>query len=157
MMMNKKTDKNSDKNLVEIANLKQGWQRTLADFDNFRKRVEADKKLWAQDTKIDLAQQLLPVLDNFDMATAHISEAQKKDAVIQGLLHIHTQLIEVLASNNITKIAVQPGDQFNPNLHDAIESLDGQGGTIIAEVRLAGYEINDVVIRPAKVVVKNAK
>ena len=153
--MMKKKSTTGDQSAIEIATLKQGWQRTLADFDNYRKRTEVDKKLWAQDAVVDIALQLLPVIDNFDMAGTHISEVQAKDPVVQGLLHVRTQLNEILSNNNITKIPINPGDTFNPALHEAVDSIGGAGGQIVAEIRLAGYQINDKIIRPAKVVVRN--
>lgn len=139
----------------EIEDLKVGWQRTQADFDNFRKRVESEKQDWRQLSQMEFALELLPVVDNFERALSHLTDVQKADATIQGILHIQKQLNGVLENLGVKKMIVNPGDSFDHNLHEAVDSHENQGGDIIDAIHQDGYLMGDKVLRPAKVVVKN--
>lgn len=138
----------------ELAELKAGWQRTQADFDNYRKRIESEKQEWQKTAQTELVLELLPILDNFELATSHLTEEQKKDATVQGILHIQSQLVAVMENIGVKKIAAAPGDQFDPNLHEAVDSHEGKGGDTIHTIHRHGYQAGDQVLRPARVVVK---
>ncbi|HLB32168.1 MAG TPA: nucleotide exchange factor GrpE [Patescibacteria group bacterium] len=138
----------------EVAALKAGWQRTQADFDNYRKRVEGEKQNWQKNAQMELVAELLPVLDNFELALSHLSDAQKQDPTIQGILHIKSQLIGIMENIGVKKINCAPGDCFDPNIHEAVDSHEGSGGDVIHTVHRHGYQTGDQVLRPAKVVVR---
>jgi len=139
----------------QIRELKLGWQRCLADFENYRKRTEEDKKNWQEAAKTEMMLELLPILDNFELALGHLSDAQKNDPAIAGIFHIQKQLIDVMANLGIEKIAAVAGDQFDPNLHEAVDSHEGKGGDTIHQIHRHGYKIGPKVLRPVKVTVKN--
>jgi molecular chaperone GrpE len=138
----------------EVAELKAGWQRTMADFDNFRKRTDEEKQVWRAGAQEELILALLPILDNFDRAARHLTDEQKKDPAIAGMLHIQKQLNDALANYGVTKIDIKVGDEFDANLHEAVDSEGGQGGTKITQLLQSGYQMGAKVLRPARVVVK---
>ncbi len=149
MMTNKKSQ-----NLKRIADLETSLKRCLADFDNYRKRVEEEKKDWQQASKIETMLELLPIVDNFELALGHLSEEQKKDPAIVGVLHIQSQLITVLQNLGIEKIPAAAGDKFDPNFHEAVDSHEGKGGDTIHAIHSHGYKFGEKVLRPTKVTVK---
>lgn len=139
----------------EVAALKAGWQRTQADFDNYRKRIELEKQDWQKTAQMGLVAELLPILDNFELALSHLTEEQKQDPTVQGILHIQNQLIGVMENIGVKKITCAPGDCFDPNLHEAVDSYEGKGGDVIHSVHRHGYQTGETVLRPTKVVVRN--
>ena len=138
---------------AEATKLLAGWQRCQADFDNFRKRTEQEKANWQESAKTDLILDLLPVVDNFELALAHLSDKQKQDPSIQGILHIQNQLNDIMARIGVVKIDAKPGDKFDENLHEAVESATGKGGVTIEKILKQGYRVGEKVLRPTKVTV----
>lgn len=147
----KKKNNISEKQLNE---LRAGWQRCQADFDNFRRRIEEEKVKWRYETQADIILQILPVVDNFELALAHLSNEQKKDPTVQGIFHIQTQLEAVLQNMGVEKIEAKIGGQFDPAVHEAVDSASGKGGTTIDSVTQQGYRLGNTVLRPVKVVVR---
>lgn len=138
-----------------MEELRSGWQRTQADFENYKKRVESEKQRWQEDAKIDVFYHLLPLLDNISLALKHMPKSIEKEPWVQGIVHIGRQIDQELAELGVEKIVVQVGDIFDHNLHDAIETKSDKSynNDQIIEVRFGGYRIGDKIIRPAKVVV----
>jgi len=154
----KKTKKsdldNRDNQIIElkkqIEELKTGWQRTQADFENYRKRVEGERLENLAYARAEFISQLTPVLDNFYRA---FSGTKKDDPTIQGFLQIKKQLEEILAEEGLEKIPAKPGNKFDPRLHEAISSESHRtiaADCIIAEVE-SGWMFQDKVLKPAKV------
>ena len=142
----------------------EGWKRCLSDFENYKKRQQENQKNIGAYIKEDLVLQVLPVIDNFRSATEHIPEEQKEVAWVVGIMYIQKQLENILKENEVVEMDVKEGDEFDPNLHEAIassqESADEEkeqekkeSGNKIKKVVLKGYKINDRVIRPARVIV----
>lgn len=124
--------------------------RLQADFMNFRKRAEREKK----DTITYALEQfictLLPVIDNFEIAMD--VEENMEDPFYKGVEIIYKQLENVLESNNVKKIEAL-GTEFDPNIHHAVfmeESEEYESGKVI-EVLQTGYKLKDKVIRPSMV------
>ena len=140
----------------QAAEYLQGWQRTQADFVNYKKRTEEEKKQLVNFAEANLVSQLLPVLDNFQRATTQIpSESTDNPAIQQwiiGIQSIEKQLWSIMSNTGLKRITVNPGDKFDPHLHEAMigETSDQAEDTIIAELA-AGYTFHDQVIRPVKV------
>jgi len=134
-----------------IAELTAGWQRTQADFTNFRRTVELDRQKLTEMTKADVLLDILPVLDNFQLAAKHIPAEIENDNWVGGIKQIEKQLESILTSVGLEKMATI-GTQFDHNFYEAIVSLpsDKPEGEIIEELQ-AGYKLNSNVIRPAKV------
>ncbi len=149
----KKESKTTKKKIQElIATL----QRLQADFENYRKRIETEKKTWTQQALEDFVSQLLPILDNFERATQHIPPAQKNQPWVEGIFYIKRQLEGVLTSIGVAPIPCQSGDKFDPHLHEAIGVT--KTGKVkkghISKIELPGYRFGEKIIRPVKVIVK---
>lgn len=142
----------------ELEELKNLLQRTQADFVNHRRRVEEDKIKFIKLACSDLVSQILPILDNFSLAAKHIPENLKNDNWVVGIQAIEKQLEQVLIANGVEKIATL-GNQFNPDLHEAIGTISNKkhkDNEVISE-ELAGYMLNGKLVRPAKVIVNKLK
>ena len=126
--------------------------RLTADFDNFRKRAQREKDEARQYANQGLLEQLLPVLDNFEMA---LTDAKDADPYVQdGVQMILDQLLGVLKDSGVEPVDAL-GQPFDPNLHEALsqqETDEAEEGTVLQQVQ-RGYKLNDRLVRPARVVV----
>lgn len=144
-------------NIIEtpkIAELEEALRRSLADFDNYRRRTESQKLEMINFAKADFVSKITPVLDNFGRAFEHVDI---NDPAISGLKQIEKQLEDILAQEGLKRISVS--GEFNPNLHEAISyenNNDIKTDHIIAEAE-SGWEFNSKVIKPAKVRVSKGK
>ncbi|MGI6612050.1 MAG: nucleotide exchange factor GrpE [Candidatus Nanosyncoccaceae bacterium] len=130
-------------------------QRTRADFENYRKNVEADRQRVKQLAEESMVIKLLPILDDLDRATGYAPKEIADDAWVKGVLSLNKKLAQELAKVGVEKIAVKVGDEFNPELHEAV-LVEGEGDKeIIAEVMRPGYNYDGQVLR--HVVVKVEK
>lgn len=137
-----------------------GWQKDKAEFLNIRRRDEESKQEFLKFAKAGLVEELLPVIDSFDMAMANKTawDAIPKEWRV-GVEGIYTQLSGVLQKNG-TAVIGKEGDVFDPNIHHSIglvETTDSANEDKIAEVMQKGYTINGKVIRPALVKVFEVK
>ncbi len=142
-----------EKQLEEVkgqaAEFKDGWQRAVADFQNYRRRVDAEKADTYQMAVGNIIKSYLPILDDLERALA---ERPKDLAWADGIELICRKLQTILETEGLKKIDAE-GKIFDPRLHEAISqepSEDHQSGEIIAVVR-NGYTLGDKVIRPAMV------
>ena len=129
-----------------------GWQRTQADFLNYKKKESERLKEFSEYANLSLVLKILPILDNLDLIEKNLSEELKNNENIKGVLQIKTQVLDFLKNQKIEKIKVV-GEKFDPNFHEAIEQVEIEGkesGIIIEEVQ-KGYKLRSMVIRPAKV------
>ena len=133
----------------QAAEYKDGWQRSTADFQNYRRRVDAEKAETYQSAVGNIIKRYLPILDDMDRAM----ESRPADlAWANGIELIHRKLQAILEAEGIKRIEAV-GEKFDPNYHEAIlqEPADGvESGTVIAVVR-NGYMLGERVIRPAMV------
>lgn len=123
--------------------------RTLADFENFRKRSEREKQDFFKYALASTIKDILPVLDNFDRALEH---AEEGDEFHKGVLLIYKQLFEVLQRHGVT-IIEQAGVHFDPNIHEAVvreEDSSVPSHTVVAILQ-KGYFLHDRLLRPALV------
>ncbi|MCL5410963.1 MAG: nucleotide exchange factor GrpE [Patescibacteria group bacterium] len=151
-----KKEKHQDNSKMEeienkIAELTSGWQRTQADFINYKKQVNEERAKFCRTANSDLVYELLPVLDNFQLAARHIPENLENDNWAQGIKQIEKQFEDILTSVGLKRIE-SVGQHFNPEFHEAVEEVesDKPEGEIVEEV-LAGYKFDNDVLRPAKV------
>lgn len=129
-----------------------GWQRTEADFLNYKNKENERLEALSFYVKENILEELLPILDNFDLAEKMIPDDKKQDNNIKGLLMIKKQLAIFLKSVGIEEIE-SIGKVFDPQFHEAIEEIkdkDRESGTIIEELQ-KGYLLNNKVIRPSRV------
>lgn len=129
------------------------YQRTLAEYDNFRKRTLKEKAASYDNGVGDAIEKLLPTLDNFDRALS-ASESNKDDTFYQGVSMIARQLQEYLKDLGVENIE---GGEFDPNLHFAVAHVEDEqyGQNEIIEVLQKGYTYKGRVIRPSMVRVAN--
>ena len=137
----------------ELADANDKWLRTMAEYENFRKRSQKEKEAIYTDSKSDIAAKLLPVLDNFERAAASTEdfEGYKK-----GIEMTVKQLLDVFTSMGIESFG-EKGEEFDPNIHNGVMHIDDEElpENSIAEVFMKGYKTGDKVIRHATVKVAN--
>lgn len=125
-----------------------GWQRAKADYINYRKDEGKRFEDMARFVTAGLVDDMLPILDSFDLALAHglPHEAEK------GILLIRAQFEDVLKKRGITEIKVGDGEGFNPEKHESLGEVESEhtAGTV-AEVVQKGYMFGERVLRPARV------
>jgi len=148
-----------------------GWKRCQADFENYKKRQEGLQWELAKYSGLNLIMQILPVLDNFHASTDHIPADQKDNPWVVGIMYIQKQLEKILEDNGVKEIKAKAGDEFDPQIHEAIKDSqqstvesseknknDGEPKTnnreLIKRVVLKGYKMEDRVVRAARVIVE---
>lgn len=152
---NKKKVENKISEIVEVKTL---LQRVQADFVNYRRRVEEAKANFVKLASADVICQILPVLDNFELAAKHVPESLENDNWVTGIQAIEKQLEQVLTINGLEKVKTT-GQQFDPNLHEALSETNDKrykDNEIVSE-NTAGYLLNGKLIRPAKVIVNKLR
>lgn len=142
---------------AEAGEQKQLYMRTLADFQNFRRRQQEEMQRSRQLLLEDFVIQLLPILDNFGRALDAAEAAHDFDMLVEGVRLTDRQVAALLERFDIKPI-IAAGQPFDPNLHEAVqrvESVEHEEGVIIEEVE-RGYLMGDRVIRPSRVIVAHA-
>jgi molecular chaperone GrpE len=132
------------------------WMRKTAEFDNYRKRVDRERREQADRAVIDLLEDLLAIVDDFDLALT-VDAGERDAAYRKGVELIHAKLNDVLRKRGVRPIEALGAD-FDPNLHQAViheSSPDHREGEVIGELR-RGYLIGDRLLRPAMVKVAKA-
>lgn len=142
---------------AEITQLKEDlrrehdlYLRSVADFDNYRKRVERERVNAAQAGKRGLILALLDVMDDFERALAHAG--QEPEPVVEGLQAIYRRLTALLAAEGVTAFE-SVGQAFDPALHEAVgsvESEEQEPGAVHDELS-RGYRWKEELLRPARV------
>jgi molecular chaperone GrpE len=137
----------------KIDELTQDLQRTRADFENFRKRSEADKASAQQYGQMTAILKLLPMVDNIERAIGYAPKELQDNKWVQGVMSLMKNLEKSLADMNVERIEAAPGTAFNPELHEAIQIDEEAEGEkeVIAEELQAGYTLNGMPIRHAMV------
>lgn len=144
-----KEDSQLDEKEKEIQDLNNRLLRLQADFVNYKNRIEREKtSLYANATE-DIILQILPVLDNFEIA---LKNMESNNAYYEGVKMIYDQLIGVLSKNGLKEIDCED-KAFDPNFHHAVltEEVEGKEEGTIIEALQKGYMLNDKVIRPSMV------
>jgi molecular chaperone GrpE len=142
-----------DKAKAEAASNLDGWQRTRAEFANFKKRTEANSGEIRQFATTGLIGKLLPVQDDFERAIKNLPENLKSEVWVEGVLLISRKIGLVFESESVKPLDVKKGDVFDPAFHEAIthdEDAEVASGHVIEELQ-RGYKIGERVLRPALV------
>lgn len=132
-----------------------GWQRCKADTVNARKEALAQAERAVAREKESFIEDLLPVLDSFDMASSSHAWMNVDPEWRSGIGHIQNQLLDVLDRHGVKRFG-KTGDKFDPREHDAaqeVEDGDGESQTILKVLR-HGYRSGERIIRPAHVIVR---
>ncbi len=134
----------------ELDHEHQMYLRALADFDNYRRRVERDQASATRRSKRDILLSVVELLDSFDRALEQLADAPP--SVANGMQAIHRQLLSMIEAQGVTPFETI-GERFDPELHEAIGSDQAEKhdpGTVTEEVR-RGYRWGDELLRPARV------
>ena len=134
---------------TKLADSVEGWQRSVADFQNYRKRVERDNEMMYVSMKGDIIKKVLPALDDLERA---LQNRPADDAWANGIELIARKLQNLLDAEGLKRIEAE-GVEFNPTFHEAISHEPAENvasGHVIAVVQ-NGYMLGERVIRPALV------
>ena len=131
------------------------YQRTLAEFDNFRKRTSKEMAARYNDGVRAACERLLPIIDNFDRAISTVEN--KEDKFFQGIELIARQFEGVLSGLGIEEIPVEIGSAFDTDFHNAVAHIEDEslGDSVVADVLQKGFKLGDKVLRHAMVKVAN--
>ena len=155
----KKTKKNSEvealkaemeKLSTELAALKDSHLRTLAEYDNYRKRSQREKEATYGDAKANTLKLILPAIDNLDRALEN--NADDVEVYRKGVEMTVTQLKEILKNMDVESFG-QVGDEFDPNIHSAVMTVENDelSENTVAAVFEKGYKMGDRILRFATV------
>ncbi len=140
----------NEKLAFELSEEKDKYLRLAAEYDNFRRRTQKEKEQIYSDSYADIIEQLLPIIDNFEMAR----NFGDGDKLAEGVNMILNQAFEVFEKMGVTEIETKT---FDPNVHNAVMHIDDDayGEGEIVEVFRKGYRRGDKIIRYAMVKVAN--
>jgi molecular chaperone GrpE len=145
--------------IIELRKERDGLQdrllRQAAEFDNYRKRIDRERRDTSQYAAIELLQELLPIVDDFERALR--IDAPGAESYRQGLEIIHRALMEMLRKRGVTPIEAV-GTAFDPQFHQAIayEEAPHRSDGEVTEEFARGYRLGDKLLRPAMVKVAKA-
>lgn len=148
-----------DKKKSELEELKEkrdeylaGWQRARADYLNLQKQTTKKVADTIKHANEALLLEMFPMVDHFKYAFKGIPEEERESNWLVGIEHIQSNFIRILEEHNVEVIATE-GEQFDPELHEAVEEVDGDEGNsgVVAEEVATGFRLNGKVIQPAKV------
>ncbi|MBN9397706.1 nucleotide exchange factor GrpE [Candidatus Saccharibacteria bacterium 47-87] len=137
----------------QLGELTLDLQRTRADFENYRKRVEGEKTAARESGQSSAILKLLPVIDNIERAITYMPDDLKDNTWAQSVVGLVKNLEKSLESLNLKRIDAKTGTEFNPEIHEAIQFDEDAAGEkeVIAEELQGGYTLNGRVIRHAMV------
>ncbi len=139
-----------------VKELTEHLQRLQAEFDNFRRRTEADRSGFTDIAKQEIILQVLPLMDSIGRALLQVPNGEENDVWAKGISHIDNQGRSILKNLNVKRIHTV-NQLFDPHFHEAI-SVEGEGDKEFVEEELQpGYMIGDKVIRHAIVKVRRSK
>ena len=127
-------------------------RRVQAEFENYRKRVIKEQTALVDRATSGLVEQLLPVLDSFELALKNLDAAGSDDIenVRKGVELVYAELLGVLEKAGLSRIEAE-GKPFDPNVHEAVMQEEGDGEPVVTDVLRTGYTLKGRVLRPAMV------
>lgn len=140
----------------KIEELTDRVTRQMAEFDNFRKRTEKEKAAMYEIGAKNVIEKLLPIVDNFERGFLTVAEEDKEDAFVKGMEMVYKQIMTTFETIGVKPIEAV-GQEFNPDLHNAVMHVDDEsvGENIIVEEFQKGYTYQDSVVRYSMVKVAN--
>ena len=148
--------KKKDARDEKIEDLTDRLKRSMAEFDNFRKRTEKEISAMYEIGARDIIEKILPVVDNFERGLAAVPEDAKDNPYADGMEKIYKQMVKTLEDLGVKPI-VAVGKEFDPNFHNAVMHVEDEnlGENIIAVELQKGYMYRDSVVRHSMVQVAN--
>lgn len=140
-----------------VFEYKDKYLRNMAEFENYRRRTIEEKSDWIKKATEKLALHICDVLDNFERALMQITEEQKTDSFIKGVLMIEQQLKSALEKEGVKRIEAL-GHEFDPKVHEALAKIasDYEEDQVAAIIQ-NGYTMHDKLIRPVRVAVSTGE
>lgn len=151
----KKKEKKDPKD-EKIEDLTDRLQRSMAEFDNFRKRTEKEKTAMFEIGAKDIIERILPIVDNFERGLAAVPEEEKETPFVDGMEKTYKQLMKALEEAGVKPIEAV-GKPFDPNFHNAVMHIEDEslGENEVAQELQKGYTYRDSVVRHSMVQVAN--
>ena len=148
--------KKKDPRDTQIEELTDQLKRSMAEFDNYRKRTEKEKSAMYEIGARDVIEKILPVVDNFERGLATVPEDAKETPFAEGMEKIYKQLMKTLDDMGVKPIEAV-GKPFDPNFHNAVMHVDDEslGENVVASELLKGYMYRETVVRHSMVQVAN--
>ncbi len=150
------TDNQIEQIQAEFDQIKAQSQRALADYANLKKRFDRERLEIGSFVTESVVTQLLPSIDNLDRAVQFATDDEKKSALFQGLDMTMQHIHQVFTDLGVSKIQAEVDTDFDPHIHEAIDTAAGPQGKIVRQLQ-PGFSLNDKVIRPAQVTVGNGQ
>lgn len=153
----KSHEKESQKLKEEVNELKDKYLRLYSEFENYRRRTAREKMELIGTANEELMLEILPVIDDFERALDSIpGDKTDVSSVKDGVQLIYNKLKNITEKKGLRKMELKPGDEFNPEIHDAVSQIPATDkklkGKVVDTIE-KGYYLNDKVIRFAKVVI----
>jgi molecular chaperone GrpE len=133
------------------------WIRLLAEFENYKKRMQKEKGDLIKFGNENLLKALLPVLDNLDRAIEHARGSKETSSLLEGVELVQKQFLNILESFGVRPVPAE-GEIFDPEKHEAVSTTetDTEPNRVVSKIG-SGYFYHDRLLRPAKVIVSKAK
>ena len=153
---NKDKKEKKDKKDQKIDELTDQYRRTLAEFDNYRKRTDKEKSAMYEIGAKDVIEKILPIVDNFERGLNSIPEDAKGSAFADGMEKIYKQFVKTLDDMGVKPIEAV-GKTFDPNFHNAVMHVEDEnlGENVVAVELQKGYTYKDSIVRHSMVQVAN--
>ena len=137
----------------ELEKAVEARQRALADFANYQRRASQNEQQAVRSGEADVVRSMLAVLDHFDLALDQDKTQITVEQLLDGVHIVRDELFRSLEAFGVERIAPDAGDEFNPNLHQAVlqQAAEGIAPNHVVAVLQPGYTMGETVLRPAKV------
>lgn len=148
--------KKKDPKDAQIEELTDKLKRSMAEFDNYRKRTDKEKSSMYEIGAKDVIEKILPVVDNLERGLASVPEAEKASPIAEGMEKIYKQLMKTLEDLGVRPIEAV-GKEFDPSFHNAVMHVEDEnlGENVVAAELQKGYMYRDSVVRHSMVQVAN--
>jgi molecular chaperone GrpE len=145
-----------DKKDLKIEELNDRYIRTMAEFDNYRKRTDKEKSAMYEIGAKDVVEKILPVVDNFERGFAALTEEEKTTPFADGMDRVYKQLMKAFEELGVKEIEAV-GKEFDPALHNAVMHVEDEsfGENVVCEEFQKGYTYRESVVRHSMVKVAN--
>lgn len=152
----KASEKKKDPKDEKIDELNDKLKRSMAEFDNYRKRTDKEKSAMYEIGAKDVIEKILPIVDNFERGLNSIPEDAKGSAFADGMEKIYKQFVKTLDDMGVKPIEAV-GKPFDPNFHNAVMHVEDEnlGENVVAVELQKGYTYKDSIVRHSMVQVAN--
>ncbi len=138
-----------------IKELEEEFLRLAAEFDNYRKRQSKEREVSISHSISSFLRDFLPIIEDIKRASNFTPKTEEGARICEGICMVYKKITDFLQSKGVRKIEINPGDEFDPALMDAVSIIDSttEKPHTVIEVVEDGYLLGDTLIRPSKVVV----